>query len=236
MAEQLTLPLAFGAGLVSFVSPCVLPLLPAYVTYLTGSSLEELAEEKGGGRRTMLLNGLFFVLGFTIVFVLLGLGVSSIGRLLTEHMGIVRRVGGVIVIVFGLYMMGLLQLMTLERDTRVHTSVRSPGPFNSLLLGATFSAGWTPCIGPVLASVLLLAGTSQTAGEGAALLLSYAAGMAVPFLALTLSLDRMQPALRKLLPYTNRIRVASGVLLVGLGIMVYTNTFTLLNSYFDWGF
>src|SRR5690625_132472 len=184
----------------------------------------------------MLLNGVFFVLGFTVVFVLLGLSVSSVGRLLTEHMGIVRRIGGVIVIVFGLYMMGLLQLMTLERDTRVHTSVRSPGPFNSLLLGATFSAGWTPCIGPVLASVLLLAGTSQTAGEGAALLLSYAAGMAVPFLVLTLSLDRMQPTLRKLLPYTNRIRIASGVLLVGLGIMVYTNTFTLLNSYFDWGF
>lgn len=234
--DQLTLPLAFGAGLVSFVSPCVLPLLPAYVTYLTGSNLEQLAAGEGGGRRTMVLNGIFFVLGFTIVFVLLGLSVSSIGRILTEHMGIVRRVGGVVVIVFGLYMAGLLQLMTLDRDTRMQAPVRPPGPMNSLLLGATFSAGWTPCIGPVLASVLLLAGTSQTAGEGAVLLLSYAAGMALPFLVLTLSLDRMHATLKKLLPYTNRIRVVSGVLLVVLGIMIYTNTFTLLNSYFDWGF
>lgn len=235
MAEQLTLSLAFGAGIVSFVSPCVLPLLPAYVTYLTGSSLEELAEGKGGGRRTMLLNGIFFVLGFTIVFVVLGLGFSSVGRLLTEHMGIVRRVGGVVVIVFGLYMAGLLQLMTLEREARMQAPVRPPGPFNSLLLGAVFSAGWTPCIGPVLASVLLLAGTAQTAREGAVLLLAYAAGMAVPFLALTLSLERMRSTLQKLLPYTNRIQVVSGVLLVVLGIMIYTNTFTLLNSYFDWG-
>lgn len=235
LGEQLTLPLAFGAGIVSFVSPCVLPLLPAYVTYLTGSSLEELATGEGGKRKTLLLNGLFFVLGFTLVFVALGLSVSSVGRLLTEHMGVVRRLGGVVVIVFGLYMMGVLQLLTLERDTRVQAPVRPPGPINSLLLGATFSAGWTPCIGPVLASVLLLAGTTQTAAEGGVLLLSYAAGMALPFLVLTLSLDRMQATLRRLLPYTGRIRVASGVLLVVLGIMIYTNTFTLLNSYFDWG-
>lgn len=235
MAEQLTLPLAFGAGLVSFVSPCVLPLLPAYVTYLTGSNLEELAAGRGGGRKTMLWNGLFFVLGFTLVFVALGLSASSVGRLLQEHMGVVRRVGGVVVIAFGLYMAGLLQLLTLDRDTRVQAPVRPPGPLNSLLLGATFSAGWTPCIGPVLASVLFLAGASQTAAEGGVLLLTYAAGMALPFLVLTLSLDRMQSLLKRLLPHTNRIRVVSGVLLIALGIMIYTDTFTLLNSYFDWG-
>src|SRR5690606_10433355 len=196
MAEQVTLPLAFGAGLVSFVSPCVLPLIPAYITYLTGSSLE--AAASGEKRRLLLFNGVFFVLGFTIVFVVMGMGVSAVGRLLTEHMGLVRRVGGVIVIVFGLYMMGLLQSMTLDRERRVQAPVRAPGPLNSLLLGATFSAGWTPCIGPVLASVLLLAGTTATAAQGAILLLSYAAGMAVPFLLLTLSLDRMQSLTRKL--------------------------------------
>lgn len=234
MAEQVTLPLAFAAGLVSFVSPCVLPLIPAYVTYLTGSSLE--AAAGGEKRRLLLLNGVFFVLGFTIVFVLMGMSASAIGRLLTEHMGIVRRVGGVIVIMFGLYMMGLLQLLVLDRERRLHAPVRSPGPLNSLLLGATFSAGWTPCIGPVLASVLLLAGTTGTAAQGAVLLLSYAAGMAVPFLLLTLSLDRMGVVLKKLMPYTGRIRVVSGVLLVVLGIMLYTNSFVLLNSYFDWGF
>lgn len=234
MAEQVTLPLAFAAGLVSFVSPCVLPLVPAYVTYLTGSSLE--AAVSGEQRRLLLLNGLFFVLGFTIVFVLMGMGASAVGRLLTEHMGIVRRIGGVIVILFGLYMMGLLQLLVLDRERRLQAPVRSPGPLNSLLLGATFSAGWTPCIGPVLASVLVLAGTTATAGQGALLLFSYAAGMAVPFLLLTVSLHRMQAVLKKLLPYTGRIQTVAGALLVVLGIMLYTNTFVLLNSYFDWGF
>lgn len=236
LGEQITLPLAFGAGIISFISPCVLPLLPAYVTYLTGSSLEELTAGDGSKKRTLLLNGLFFVLGFTLVFVTLGLSVSSVGRLLTQHMGIVRRLGGVIVIVFGLYMTGVLRLLTLDRDARMQAPVRPPGPLNSLLLGATFSAGWTPCIGPVLASVLLLAGTSQTATQGGLLLLTYAAGMALPFLLLTLSLDRMQATLRKLLPYTGRIRLVSGVLLVVLGMMIYTNTFTVLNSYFDWRF
>lgn len=234
MAEQVTFPLAFAAGLVSFVSPCVLPLVPAYVTYLTGSSLDALAS--GQNRRRLVLNGVFFILGFTLVFVVMGMGASAIGRLLTEYMGLVRRIGGVIVIVFGLYLTGLLQLMVLDQERRLQAPVKAPGPVNSLLLGATFAAGWTPCIGPVLASVLLLAGTTATAAQGAILLLSYAAGMAVPFLLLTLSLDRMQSLTRKLLPYTGRIRVASGALLIVLGIMLYTNSFVLLNSYFDWGF
>lgn len=234
MAEQVTFPLAFAAGLVSFVSPCVLPLVPAYVTYLTGSSLDALAS--GQNRRLLVLNGVFFILGFTLVFVVMGMGASAIGRLLTEYMGLVRRIGGVIVIVFGLYLTGLLQLMVLDQERRLQAPVKAPGPVNSLLLGATFAAGWTPCIGPVLASVLLLAGTTATATQGALLLLTYAAGMALPFLLLTLSLHRLQSWLRKLLPYTRRIQVASGVLMVVLGIMIYTNSFVLLNSYFDWGF
>ncbi|MFS8581393.1 MAG: cytochrome c biogenesis protein CcdA [Limnochordales bacterium] len=234
MAEQVTFPLAFAAGLVSFVSPCVLPLVPAYVTYLTGSSLDALAS--GQNRRRLVLNGVFFILGFTLVFVVMGMGASAIGRLLTEYMGLVRRIGGVIVIVFGLYLTGLLQLMVLDQERRLQAPVKAPGPVNSLLLGATFAAGWTPCIGPVLASVLLLAGTTATATQGALLLLTYAAGMALPFLLLTLSLHRLQSWLRKLLPYTRRIQVASGVLMVVLGIMIYTNSFVLLNSYFDWGF
>lgn len=234
MAEQVTFPLAFAAGLVSFVSPCVLPLVPAYVTYLTGSSLDALAS--GQNRRRLVLNGVFFILGFSLVFVVMGMGASAIGRLLTEYMGLVRRIGGVIVIVFGLYLTGLLQLMVLDQERRLQAPVKAPGPVNSLLLGATFAAGWTPCIGPVLASVLLLAGTTATATQGALLLLTYAAGMALPFLLLTLSLHRLQSWLRKLLPYTRRIQVASGVLMVVLGIMIYTNSFVLLNSYFDWGF
>lgn len=234
--EQLSLPIAFGAGLVSFVSPCVLPLIPAYVTFLTGSTLEELGTADKKKSRTLLLNGVFFVLGFSIIFVLMGLGASAIGQLLTDNFNVVRRIGGVIVIVFGLYMIGVLRLLTLDQDRRVRTSVRPPGPLNSLLLGATFSAGWTPCIGPVLASVLVLAGTTSTATEGATLLLSYAAGMALPFLLLTVSLDRMQSLLQRLMPHTERIRIAGGVLMVVLGIMLYTNSFVLLNSYFDWGF
>ena len=124
---------------------------PGIRTYLTGSSLDALAS--GQNRRRLVLNGVFFILGFTLVFVVMGMGASAIGRLLTEHMGLVRRIGGVIVIVFGLYLTGLLQLMVLDQERRLQAPVKAPGPVNSLLLGATFAVGWTPCIGPVLASV-----------------------------------------------------------------------------------
>jgi len=227
--------LAFLAGLVSFVSPCVLPLIPAYVTFLTGSTLDEITAADQAQRRRLLLNGTFFVLGFSAVFVAMGLGASAIGQFLTGNLPILRRLGGLAVIVFGLYMMGVLRVLAFERERRVQARVRTPGPFNSLLLGMTFAAGWTPCIGPVLASVLVLAGTAATAAQGGLLLLAYAAGLAVPFLLLTVFLGRMRTVLRKLLPHAERIRFASGVLLVVLGVMLYTNTFVLLNSYFNWG-
>lgn len=233
--EQVTYPLAFVAGLVSFVSPCVLPLIPAYVTFLTGSTLEELSSGNSDQRRRLVQNGVFFILGFTAVFVAMGLGASALGRFLVGNLPILRRVGGVVVIVFGLYMMGILRVLALDREHRVQRPVRAPSPLNSLLLGATFAAGWTPCIGPVLASVLVLASTAGTAWQGGLLLLTYAAGLAVPFLIVTLSLDRMRNTLRKLLPYAERIRFASGALLVVLGVMLYTNTFVLLNSWFNWG-
>ncbi len=233
--EQVTLPLAFLAGFVSFVSPCVLPLIPAYVTFLTGSSFDEVSAGAAGERRRLMLNGTFFVLGFSAVFVLMGLGASAIGQFLTGNLPIVRRLGGLVVIAFGLYMMGVLRVFALDRERRVQARMRPPGPANSLLLGMTFAAGWTPCIGPVLASVLVLAGTSSTAGQGALLLLTYAAGLAVPFLLLTVFLSRMRAVLRKLLPHVERIRFASGALLVVLGVMLYTNTFVLLNSWFNWG-
>ncbi|HEY8497437.1 MAG TPA: cytochrome c biogenesis protein CcdA [Limnochordales bacterium] len=233
--EQVTFPLAFVAGLVSFVSPCVLPLIPAYVTFLAGAGLEGLEADDPARRRRLVLNGVFFVLGFSAVFVAMGLGASALGRFLVGNLPILRRVGGLVVIAFGLYMMGVLRVLFLDRERRVQAPVRSPGPLNSLLLGATFAAGWTPCIGPVLASVLVLAGTAATATQGGLLLLTYAAGLAVPFLVVTLSLDRMRTVLRRLLPYSERIRFASGALLVVLGVMLYTNTFVLLNSYFNWG-
>src|SRR5690606_9853196 len=235
MPEQVTFPLAFAAGVVSFVSPCVLPLIPAYVTFLTGSSLDELSQGDGGQRRRLLLNGVFFVLGFSMVFMTMGLGASALGRFLVGNLPLLRRLGGLVVIAFGLYMMGILRVLAFDRERRLHVRVRTPGPWNSLLLGATFAAGWTPCIGPVLASVLVLAGTAETAVQGGLLLLAYAAGLAVPFVLLTAFLGRMRGTLQRLRPYAERIRFASGALLVVLGVMLYTNTFVLLNSYFDWG-
>src|SRR5690606_20042436 len=186
-------------------------------------------------RRRLVLNGCLFVLGFSAVFVAMGLGASAIGRFLTGNLPILRRLGGLVVIVFGLYMMGVLRVLAFDQERRVQARVRTPGPLNSLLLGMTFAAGWTPCIGPVLGSVLVLAGTTATAAQGALLLLAYAAGLAVPFLLVTVFLGRMRAGLRKLLPHAERIRFASGVLLVVLGVMLYTNTFVLLNSYVNWG-
>ncbi len=233
MAEQVTLPLAFGAGLVSLVSPCVLPLIPAYVTYLTGSSLE--AAATGEKRRLLLLNGLFFVLGFTIVFVLMGMSIGAIGRLLTEHMGVVRRIGGVVVIVFGLYMMGLLQMLTLDRDrpcrAGAHAGSAQLAPFGSDVFGRLDAVHRT--------------GASQRSPSGGndghrlpkarcAAQLHGGDGAAVSGVDAFPGSDAV--GAQELLPYTGRIRVASGALLVVLGIMIYTNSFMLLNSYFDWGF
>ncbi|WP_165859244.1 cytochrome c biogenesis CcdA family protein [Desulfofundulus salinus] len=229
---NVSLGAAFLAGLVSFLSPCVLPLIPTYMAYLTGVSVTELTAPGTARLRFLLLtNALLFVAGFSLVFVALGLSASALGKLLLRHQNLLRQVSGLLIIFFGLHMAGLLRLNWLMREKRVHFVPQRAGWINSLVMGMAFSAGWVPCISPILASILLLAGQSESLIQGAYLLVTYALGLALPFLIAALGLGHMVQALRRhasLLPLVTRV---GGWLMVGVGLLVLTNSFARLSGY-----
>jgi cytochrome c-type biogenesis protein len=230
-AETLGLAVAFMAGVFSFLSPCVLPLIPSYATFITGMSLDELTTgERTRARRTVLVHGLLFVGGFTLVFLALGASATFLGSLLRVYSEWVGRVGGVVLLAFGLYLLGVLRLPGAGREWRVHLADKPVGYMGTLLVGIAFGAGWTPCIGPVLGGILTLAATSGSVGEGMGLLAVYSAGLAIPFLVATLLLERFLGFFRRyrgLLPWVSR---ASGVLLLAVGLLLITGSFTTLSS------
>lgn len=238
MDASLTLTVAFTAGVLSFLSPCVLPLIPSYATFVTGMSLEELTgrseqvERAGRGRvhRAVLIHGGLFVLGFSLVFMLLGASATVLGTFFRLYRDWVGRIGGTILIFFGLYLFGLLKVGAFSRDARVHLAEKPSGYAGSLLVGVAFGAGWTPCIGPVLGGILTLAATQGSMGQGVGLLAAYSAGLAVPFILATLLLDRFIGAfsrMRRVIPWVNRV---SGAILIVLGVLLVSGTFTRLSS------
>jgi len=218
---------AFAAGLLSFLSPCVLPLIPSYVGFLTGMSVQE-AERR---RWTALLHGLWFVAGFSLVFVLLGAAASAVGGLLREYQVWLGRVGGVLVILFGMYLLGILRPAFLMRERRIQLARKPLGYFGSGVVGFTFGAAWTPCIGPILGGILTLAATQAGLAAGMMLLAVYALGLALPFLLTALALDRFLVWFQRFRPYIVWVdRIAGGMLIV-LGILLVTDSFTLLAGY-----
>lgn len=224
---EVSLAVAFTAGLLSFLSPCVLPLIPSYVGFLTGMSVEEVQARRG----TALLHGLWFVMGFTLVFVLLGAAASALGSLLRSYQHWFGRAGGVLMILFGLYLLGVLRPRFLMRERRIELSRKPLGYFGSGIVGFTFGAAWTPCIGPILGGILTLAATQAGLGRGMTLLAVYAAGLAVPFLVTALLLDRFLIWFQKFRPYIVWVdRIAGGMLIV-LGVLLVTDSFTLLAGY-----
>lgn len=231
--QSIGLAVAFAAGLLSFLSPCVLPLIPSYVTFITGMSLDDLTVTegpRGERRRTVLVHGILFVAGFTLVFVALGASATFLGSLFAFASRWVERVGGVLLIVFGLYLLGVLRLPGAAREWRVHLGDKPLGYLGTVLVGVTFGAGWTPCIGPVLGGILTLAATSGSVGSGVGLLLVYSLGLAIPFLAAALLLDRFLGGMkrfRRWLPWVSRV---SGLLLLILGILLLTGSFTTLSG------
>lgn len=231
--QTVTLPLAFAAGLLSFLSPCVLPLIPTYLTYLAGHTLEQLADQKSGRARLM-ANAFLFVLGFSTIFVAFGAGASTLGRFLLENQRLVAKLAGVVVMVLGLNTAGVINLAFLSREARVDIKPRAAGLGSSFLLGLAFSAGWTPCIGPILASILVLASTQTTVAQGVVLLGAYSAGLAVPFLAAALVLSRSPGLVRRLYRYLPAIKIVSGWLLVAVGAMIYFGLFNRLARFSFW--
>jgi cytochrome c-type biogenesis protein len=218
-----TLGLAFTAGLLSFLSPCVLPLVPSYLAYVGGSGAEK--------RALLIRNALLFVLGFSLIFIALGASASALGSLLRANRQILTMGGGVLVILFGLVLLGVIRLPVLMRDTRVQAKHDASTPIGAVLLGMAFAAGWTPCIGPVLGGILTLAGASGTLLEGVTMLAVYSLGLAVPFLLAALALEpflRVSRRMRRWLPWVER---AAGGLLVIAGVLMVTGTYTRLNTW-----
>jgi cytochrome c-type biogenesis protein len=218
---------AFAAGLLSFLSPCVLPLIPSYVGYLTGMTVEEVERRRG----TALLHAVWFVAGFSLVFVLLGAGASALGSLLRDYQVWLGRLGGVLLIVFGIYLLGLVRPGFLMREWRIELAHKPIGYFGSGVVGFTFGAAWTPCIGPILGGILTLAATQAGLGRGMGLLAIYALGLALPFLGTALALDRFLVWFQRFRPYIVWVDRVAGVLLIVLGLLLVTDRFTLLAGY-----
>lgn len=216
--------LAFVAGLLSFLSPCVLPLIPSYVGFLTGLTLEELEVRRG----TALAHALWFVAGFSLIFIALGATASALGVLLLRSQVWIGRIGGGVVILFGLYLLGVLRPAVLMRERKVQLARKPLGYLGSAFVGVTFGAAWTPCIGPILGAILTLAAAQASVGHGAALLTAYSAGLALPFVVTALALDRFLAWFQRFRPYLVWVERIAGGLLILLGLLLVTDRFTLL--------
>ena len=234
-------PLAFAAGLLSVFSPCVMPLMPAYLSLVSGISVEEMQESGAVTlmRRRVMRACFGFVSGFSTVFVLMGIGAVAIGHTIrswrADVLGVefgIAQIAGVLIVILGIHMTGLLPIRLLYRDTRFNFKVSNRSFVSTFLVGAGFAFGWSPCIGPILGSVLTLAGSRETMGEGTMLLAIYSAGLAIPFLAAGWSIDYFFRAFSRIKHHFRKLELASGLLLVGVGILLATDQFARLNSQF----
>lgn len=220
---------AFVAGILTFLSPCILPLIPVYISYITGISFDEL--KKGQTReirKKTLVHSLLFILGFSLVFITLGASATYLGRLLIAHRAIISRIGGAVVILFGLYIMGLFKLDFLGKEKRLRFKTQKGSLLGSVLLGITFAAAWTPCVGPILGSILVLAGTKESMLEGVWLLGIYSLGIAVPFILSALLINSFLLHFAKLRKYMSAVKFACGALLVLVGILLIWGRFGLM--------
>lgn len=233
--QQISLFAAFSAGLLSFVSPCVLPLVPSYVSYISGLTVEQLADttQRQRFRKAIILNSLLFIAGFSVVFIAFGASASLIGQMLITYQEYIRKIGGVLIVIFGLYLLGVLNMGFLTTEKRFHFRHRPAGYAGSFLIGVAFAAGWTPCVGPVLGTILLYASTSDALANGVALLTAYSLGLGLPLFLTALGVDRFLTYFKQVRGYLWGVSAVSGVLLVVVGVMLYTNTLTLLTGFFD---
>ncbi|MFZ5354475.1 MAG: cytochrome c biogenesis CcdA family protein [Bacillota bacterium] len=221
--------LAVTAGFLSFLSPCVLPLVPAYISYLTGSSISELQSSKA--RLLTLYKSIGFVIGFSVIFILMGLSVTSLGNLLIKNKEIFTKISGALIILFGIHISGIFKFKFLYFEKKL-LAQKSTG-MSSIFIGMAFAAGWTPCIGPILSSILLYAGNMDTIHKGVLLLAAYSLGLAVPFLITALAIGSFIKYFRSITKYMPVISFISGLLLVIVGILILTDNFSMLSRYFN---
>ncbi|MFZ0313428.1 MAG: cytochrome c biogenesis protein CcdA [Candidatus Korobacteraceae bacterium] len=230
--HNLPLPLAaFLAGILSFLSPCVLPLVPGYVSLISGATVEDLQTQERRMLGTVMLHSVTFVLGFSVVFIALGAVATSVGQLVNEYHSLLSKVAGIIVIVFGLHLTGILKIKALYADKRMHDVKGGSSAVGSFAVGFAFAFGWTPCIGPILATILVLAGAQQTVLKGIILLAVYSLGLAVPFLLTSLGVDQFLAFYSRFRRHLHTVEVLSGILLIAIGVLIFLNNLRLLSGY-----
>ena len=234
--NQVSLFAAFSAGLLSFISPCVLPLVPSYVSYITGLSLEQLADagERRRFRKAILLNSLLFILGFSSVFIAFGASASFIGQILYQYQDIIRKLGAVLIIIFGFYMLGILKIDFLMREHYlVQFNSRPVGYVGSFLIGTAFAAAWTPCVGPILGAILAYASTTESMKDGVFLLASYSVGLGLPLFITAFSIDSFLNYFKKARVYMRGVSMVGGAFLIMAGVMIYGDSLTRLTSFLE---
>jgi cytochrome c-type biogenesis protein len=230
MDGSVTFVVAFLAGLLSFLSPCVLPLVPAYLGFITGMSLDELRDDTS--RRSVLVPALCFSAGFSLVFLLMGLSATLLGQLLFQYQDWIARIGGILVILFGLHLLGAFRFAPLMRERRLQLASSPKGYLGAGVAGVVFAAGWTPCIGPVLGTLWTWAAVRETMGSAVLLLGAYSLGLAVPFLLAALATSRFLAASRRIRGLIPTLEKVSGVILVLVGVLLVSGTFTVLAAWF----
>jgi cytochrome c-type biogenesis protein len=233
--QQISGMIAFSAGLLSFVSPCVLPLVPSYITYITGASFKELTdvEARSKLRWATISHSLCFIIGFSFVFVLMGASATYLGQLLVQYQYWIMKGGGVLIILLGIHFTGIIKLPFLQMEKRLEMRKKPLGYAGSLVVGVVFAAGWTPCIGPILSTILIYASTSKSLTTGILLLTYYSVGLGIPFFLSSLAFNSFLSAFDKIKRYMRVINIVSGLFLIGIGILFLTDTFKEINSYLN---
>ena len=231
MNTNLNVATAFFAGVLSFVSPCVLPLIPAYLSFLTGSSVEELKAGNAATRARLMLHAVAFVCGFTVVFMLIGLSASAVGSIFVDYKDWIARVGGVVIIILGLNMIGVFKIPALMMDKRLQIRSANRSPFASFLVGIGFAAGWSPCIGPILGAIIYQASQEHYA-TASGLLFVYSMGLAIPFLITAALITQALAALNRIKRYLGVIEITAGVFLVAAGLVIFTGSFGRVAGFF----
>jgi len=229
-----SLPIAaFVAGLVSFMSPCVLPLVPGYVSLISGAGVEELKQPDSRLTRAIMLNAILFVLGFSAVFLALGAIATTLGQLVRQHIGLLSKMAGAAIVILGLHQSGVLPIRVLYADKRFHGMPTGTAGARAFLVGSAFGFGWTPCVGPILAVILTFAAAESTVAKGVGLLALYALGLAIPFLATAFSIERFLIFYARFRRHLHKLEVGSGIVMIGVGALVFSGHLVVLNAWFN---
>jgi len=236
MNNGVSIPLAFFGGILSFVSPCVLPLVPSYISFVTGISFEELTGDNTSQlRKVILLNSVMFIFGFSTVFVvILGSSAQLFGSLFMEYQDIIRKIGGLVIVILGIHIIGIINFKILQRDKRLHFFREKPtGLLGSFLVGVGFAAGWTPCIGPILSAIFAVAATSGKSWSGMMLFIAYSAGLAIPFMLTSIGINTFLRHFNRFKKHMRIVSVVTGVFLIITGLLIFSNSLGIISGFLN---